>query len=177
MARPATAVVRRPRRRQRGTDQQPVQELVRPWHKARLDPGRDGFIGDYYEYASSSFGGPPSFFYTAIEVLARMERWRHEGIHGIDLEHLAEFEHSYGLTLETLQSAYTSYAHERDRREEELIRMRDIATRRLDLPNTTVLPHTTRSTPLFRCTITTTPTSRSVTCSNMRVFRSSPPAC
>ncbi|KAF0961816.1 Histidinol-phosphate aminotransferase [Rhodococcus sp. T7] len=96
------------------------------------------FIGDYYEYASSSFGGPPSFFYTAIEVLARMERWRHEGIHGIDLEHLAEFEHSYGLTLETLQSAYTSYAHERDRREEELIRMRDIATRRLDLPNTTV---------------------------------------
>ena len=32
------------------------------------------FIAEFYEYASTSYGGPPSFFYTLVEVAARLER-------------------------------------------------------------------------------------------------------
>jgi aspartate/methionine/tyrosine aminotransferase len=119
-----------------------ISSLSKNWSAPGMKVGwilaSSAFIDAYYEYASSSFGGPPSFFYTAVEVLARMERWRDEGVGDIGREHLAEFEDTYGLTRDNLQTAYSSYVQERSRREHDLIQLRDMATNRLDLPTTTV---------------------------------------
>jgi aspartate/methionine/tyrosine aminotransferase len=83
------------------------------------------FIKDYYEYASTSYGGPPSFFYTFVEVLARMERWLVNGIELPDVAELNEFEPSYHLELRHLQAAYQGYRNERIAREKALITLRD----------------------------------------------------
>ena len=83
------------------------------------------FIDDYYEYASSTFGGPPSVFYTSVEVLTRMERWLIEGLESPGVSQLQEFEPSYGLTLDSLQKAYASYRSERIAREDALTTLRD----------------------------------------------------
>jgi aspartate/methionine/tyrosine aminotransferase len=119
-----------------------ISSLSKNWSAPGLKVGwilaSTTFINEYYEYASSSFGGPPSFFYTAVEVLARMERWRHEGVREIGPGHLAEFEPGYGLTVSCLQRAYASYGQERNQREDALVRTRDIAAQRLTLPGTTV---------------------------------------
>lgn len=119
-----------------------ISSLSKNWSAPGVKVGwilaSSAFIDGYYEYASSSFGGPPSFFYTAVEVLARMERWRYEGVTDIRREHVAEFEESYGLTRDNLQAAFTAYVQERAAREHDLIQLRDVATSRLDLPATTV---------------------------------------
>lgn len=119
-----------------------ISSLSKNWSAPGIKVGwimaSAAFIDAYYEYASSSFGGPPSFFYTAVEVLARMERWREEGVGEVLPEHLAEFESGYGMTRDGLQAAYDSYVAERERREKDLIRLRDITTSRLTLPGTTV---------------------------------------
>lgn len=86
------------------------------------------FIADYYEYASTAFGGPPSFLYTLVEVLARLERWLLCGVESLGAAHLAEFEAAYHLTLPRLQAAYDSYRQERFAREEGLTVFRDAAS-------------------------------------------------
>lgn len=119
-----------------------ISSLSKNWSAPGLKVGwflaSAAFIDAYYEYASSSFGGPPSLFATAVEMLARMERWRVEGVRDILPGHLAEFEPGYGLRRDGLQAAYTGYLAERGRREADLTRLRDIATSRLDLPGATV---------------------------------------
>ncbi|MFI5907239.1 pyridoxal phosphate-dependent aminotransferase [Dactylosporangium sp. NPDC051541] len=119
-----------------------ISSLSKNWSAPGMKVGwilaGSAFIDAYYEYASSSFGGPPSFFYTAIEVLARMERWRDAGIDELGPEQLSEFEDSYGLTRENLQMSYGRYVRERAQREHDLVQLRNLATARLDLPSTTV---------------------------------------
>lgn len=120
-----------------------VSSLSKNWSAPGLKVGwllaSAAFIDDYYEYASTSYGGPPSFFYTAIEVLARMERWRIESRESPGPAELAEFESGYGLTLDALRAAYLSYAAERADRERALTKLRDAATNRLRLPDTEVV--------------------------------------
>ncbi|MDO0928869.1 pyridoxal phosphate-dependent aminotransferase [Streptomyces sp. TG1A-8] len=112
-----------------------VSSLSKTWLAPGLKAGwflaDPGFIADYYEYASSSFGGPPSFFYTVVEVLARMERWLITGVDEPGPNELKEFEASYGLDLERLRHAYRTYRTDRLRRAEELTTLRDAATVRL----------------------------------------------
>ncbi|WP_051950780.1 pyridoxal phosphate-dependent aminotransferase [Actinacidiphila yeochonensis] len=120
-----------------------VSSLSKNWSAPGLKLGwilaGSTFIDAFYEYASSSYGGPPSFFYTAVEVLARMERWRFESKAEAGPSELAEFETGYGLTADTLRAAYAGYLEERDRREQELLRNRDTAVSRLrGLPDTEV---------------------------------------
>jgi aspartate/methionine/tyrosine aminotransferase len=82
------------------------------------------FIDEYYEYASTSFGGPPSFFYTMVEVLARMERWIVSNVEPGTSE-VNEFEPAYNLDLARVQAAYESYRNERIARENTLKTLRD----------------------------------------------------
>lgn len=98
-----------------------------------------GFISEYYEYASTTFGGPPSFFYTAVEVLARMERWTLEGIESPGPAQAAEFEASYGLELRGLGEGYRSYRAERRSREHALTTLRAAAVAGLDGASTHVI--------------------------------------
>ncbi|MER5521327.1 pyridoxal phosphate-dependent aminotransferase [Streptomyces sp. NPDC002763] len=118
-----------------------ISSLSKNWSAPGLKVGwllaARTFIDEYYEYASSSYGGPPSFFYTAIEMLARMERWRMEG-RDVGPAELAEFESDYGLTLDNLAAAYRGYVGDRDAREAELLALRNAVTSRLRLPDTEV---------------------------------------
>ena len=82
-------------------------------------------IDDFYEYASTTYGGPPSFFYTLVEVAARMERWRLLGLEAPGSEHLAEFERDYGITRGDLAAAYRSYHAHRLWRDQTVIDLRD----------------------------------------------------
>lgn len=83
------------------------------------------FIDDFYEYASTSYGGPPSFLYTLVEMTSRMERWLTMGLPEPGPEEFREFEPSYGLRLYELAAAYRQFAGDRLRRERELIGIRD----------------------------------------------------
>ncbi|MEU8917344.1 pyridoxal phosphate-dependent aminotransferase [Streptomyces nigrescens] len=112
-----------------------ISSLSKHWSAPGIKAGwitaDSDLIAEYYEYASTHFGGPPSFFYTLIEVLARMERWRVTGLQSVGAEQVREFEASYGLTAERLQAAYTNYATERDARERSLLTLRDATHARL----------------------------------------------
>ncbi|MFJ3837455.1 pyridoxal phosphate-dependent aminotransferase [Streptomyces sp. NPDC054904] len=106
-----------------------VSSLSKNWSAPGVKAGwimaDSAFISAYYEYASTSFGGPPSFLYTAIEVLARMERWMITGVTDVGAAELAEFEASYELRLSGLQAAYENYRLERHSRESALATLRD----------------------------------------------------
>ncbi|MBB4688779.1 pyridoxal phosphate-dependent aminotransferase [Amycolatopsis jiangsuensis] len=91
--------------------------------------GRE-FIEDYYEHASTTFGGPPSFLYTVVELLARMERWLVTGLDRPGAAELAEFESSYHLDADRLAAAYTGYRQERREREDALTALREAACHR-----------------------------------------------
>ncbi|HEX7309078.1 pyridoxal phosphate-dependent aminotransferase [Lentzea sp.] len=88
------------------------------------------FIAEYYEHASTMFGGPASFVYTVVEVLARLERWRLTGLDAPGPAEVAEFEPGYGLTVGSLGRAYRSYVRERNDREDVLSTLRSAACHR-----------------------------------------------
>ncbi|MFI5819510.1 aminotransferase class I/II-fold pyridoxal phosphate-dependent enzyme [Streptomyces rishiriensis] len=112
-----------------------VSSLSKNWSAPGVKAGwimaDAAFIASYYEYASTSFGGPPSFLYTAIEVLARMERWMITGVTDVGAAELAEFEATYELRRADLQAAYDSYCQERNSRESALTTLRDASGARL----------------------------------------------
>lgn len=81
-------------------------------------------IDSYYEFASTTYGGPPSLFYTLMETLARFERWLEAGLDAAGPAELAEFGNGYGLTLVNLDRAYRAYVVQRAVRERRLIDQR-----------------------------------------------------
>ncbi|MEU7641421.1 MULTISPECIES: pyridoxal phosphate-dependent aminotransferase [unclassified Streptomyces] len=121
-----------------------VSSLSKSWSAPGLKAGwflaDPAFIDEYYEYASSSFGGPPSFYYTVIEVLARLERWLITGVEVPGPAEAKEFEASYSIDLAQLRNAYRGYRTERLRRAEDLTVLRDAATVRLAETSGLVLP-------------------------------------
>lgn len=112
-----------------------VSSLSKNWSAPGMKTGwmlaDRGFIDEYYEHASTMFGGPPSFLYTVVEVLARMERWRITGLSDAGIAELAEFEPSYGLTADRLNRAFHAYLTERDTREDALSTLRAATCHRL----------------------------------------------
>lgn len=106
-----------------------VSSLSKNWSAPGLKVGwliaSAEFVDAFYEYSSTTFGGPASIFYTLVEVLARMERWLLEGVEQIGSEHVAEFESSYGLDVAGLDCAYRRYAAERAQRAGDLLALRD----------------------------------------------------
>lgn len=75
------------------------------------------FVAEYYEYASTSYGGPPSVFALLVEAAARFERWILEGVESPTAAHLQEFESHCGLALDSLARAYRDYVTQRDTQE------------------------------------------------------------
>jgi aspartate/methionine/tyrosine aminotransferase len=86
------------------------------------------FIDGFYEYASTMYGGPPSFLYTLVEAVARMERWLLEGRQAAGRHELAEFERSYRLQDAELAAAYRGYLAERRWRAAQLSMLRERTT-------------------------------------------------
>ncbi|MFJ4963923.1 pyridoxal phosphate-dependent aminotransferase [Streptomyces sp. NPDC088729] len=122
-----------------------VSSLSKAWSAPGLKVGwilaDRRLVDEYHEYASTAFGGPPSFFYTVVEVLARMERWMAEGLVEPGAAECAEFEAGYRLRPDGLRAAYRSYRLERRAREESLRVVRAAAVAGLeDLPARVVPP-------------------------------------
>lgn len=78
-------------------------------------------IDAYYEIASTKYGGPPSFFFTLLEVYGRLERFRLEGLNQLSAAELAEFDEGYGLSIDTLARAYDTYRQDWNHRTNRLI--------------------------------------------------------
>ncbi|MEU1401638.1 pyridoxal phosphate-dependent aminotransferase [Streptomyces sp. NPDC005728] len=121
-----------------------VSSLSKNWSAPGLKVGwiiaDRAFVDEYYEYASTTFGGPPSFFYTLVEVLARMERWIVTGVEEPGTEQCGEFEPGYGVQPRALAAAYRAYRSDRLARQESLMALRDAVTGGLDLPGVSVMP-------------------------------------
>ncbi|TQJ37045.1 pyridoxal phosphate-dependent aminotransferase [Streptomyces sp. SLBN-115] len=121
-----------------------VSSLSKHWSAPGIKVGwitaDSDLLAEYYGYASTHFGGPPSFFYTLIEVLTRMERWRVTGVQSVGAEEVREVEATYGLTKERLQAAYANYLAEREARHRSLLVLRDAAHARLSQFATVIRP-------------------------------------
>jgi aspartate/methionine/tyrosine aminotransferase len=89
--------------------------------------GSANFIADFYEYASTTYGGPPSFYYTLVEVVARFERLLLRGTEP-GPEHLAEFDPGYGITRAALAAAVREFCDHRRWRHETLVGLRNYAS-------------------------------------------------
>jgi aspartate/methionine/tyrosine aminotransferase len=83
------------------------------------------FIKEYYEHASTTYGGPPSFYFTLIEVLARFERWILEGKSTVGQSECNEFEETYLLQLKNIRHAFETYQNERAEKNASLTNLRD----------------------------------------------------
>lgn len=69
----------------------------------------------YYEYASTTYGGPPSLFYLFVEMAARFARWEALGLDRPDERFLGEIETEYGYGMATLAAEYAAFVtHRRD---------------------------------------------------------------
>lgn len=121
-----------------------VSSVSKEWSAPGLKVGwflaDSAFVAEYYEHASTSYGGPPSFVYTLVEFLASFERWRLEGRDSIGHAQVVEFEASYGLAPDTLGAAYRAYVAERAARETALIAHRGAVVTELRALRASVVP-------------------------------------
>lgn len=120
-----------------------VSSLSKAWSTPGLKIGwfvaDEAFVLDYYEYASSHYGGPPSLYYTLVEFLANFERWKLQGLPTVGIAEVRSFEASYGLTVRGLQAAYRSYREERRSRDRALRTLRDASVAGLQQAGAEVL--------------------------------------
>ncbi len=84
----------------------------------------ESVIAEYYEYASTMYGGPSSFFYLLIEVAARFQRWTTRRVTELSAEDLREFEPAYGFDLPQLQAMFDDYVASGQRRHRHIDRLR-----------------------------------------------------
>ncbi|EKE18418.1 MAG: hypothetical protein ACD_9C00341G0002 [uncultured bacterium] len=84
------------------------------------------FIDGYYEYASSSYGSPASFFYLLIEGLAIFEMHRQKGIE-LDKKFFSE----YDISSEKLDELFRDYVQQINKNSKAVIDNRLFAIKRL----------------------------------------------
>jgi aspartate/methionine/tyrosine aminotransferase len=110
-----------------------ISSISKTWSAPGIKAGwliaDSAIIDDYYEFASTTYGGPPSFFYTLLEVLARFERWMEQGLITAGASELAEFDGAYGLNASSLGLAYRLYRHQRQDRHHQLMKQRSLLLR------------------------------------------------
>lgn len=85
------------------------------------------FVDDFYEYASTTYGGPPSFFYTLIDVFASFEHIRLDGTPAGRWETLRGIAERYDLSYLESERWCARYLAETTARDEGLLRQREFA--------------------------------------------------
>lgn len=112
-----------------------VSSLSKEWSAPGLKIGwflaDPALVHDYYEHASTAYGGPASLMYTLVEVLARFESWREQGMYTAGPMELSQFSGDYGLRADALARAFEGYAAERVVREQTLLVQRESSWRML----------------------------------------------
>jgi aspartate/methionine/tyrosine aminotransferase len=84
----------------------------------------ESVIAEYYEYASTMYGGPSSFFCLLVEVAARFQRWTSRPDAELSAADLREFEPAYGFDLLRLQAMFDDYVASGQRRLRHINRLR-----------------------------------------------------
>lgn len=106
-----------------------VSSLSKEWSAPGMKVGwflaEPALVSDFYEYASSNYGGPPSLMYSLVEVLARLELWHREGRTSVGASELAQFASDFRLSGGGLAAAYTAYTAARRAREAALLQRRE----------------------------------------------------
>ncbi|ARF53274.1 pyridoxal phosphate-dependent aminotransferase [Streptomyces gilvosporeus] len=119
-----------------------VSSLSKAWSVPGLKVGwllADArFVGDHL--ARSDSAGPPPFYDTLLEVLARMERWMLAGVESPGPAHLAEFTTTQPLSRQQLAAAYRSYREDRLARDHGLKVLRQAVVAGLTEASAQVVP-------------------------------------
>lgn len=94
-----------------------VRSLSKQWAAPGLKCGwfraPESFITDFYDHASTTYGGPPSVFSLLLEVYGRFEALRLQGRHdATEIKHA--FDPKYGLDSDRLQHGFDSYTQDRE---------------------------------------------------------------
>jgi aspartate/methionine/tyrosine aminotransferase len=107
-----------------------ISSLSKKWAVPGLKIGwfiaNKNFIKKFYEFASTTYGGPPSFYFTLLEFLARMESWLLNDVEELTPADVDLFNADYKVKLNTLQKAYATYKDHRIARREELYNLKGI---------------------------------------------------
>lgn len=82
-------------------------------------------VAEWYEYASTSMGGPPSIFYLLLEAVARFEAWRLAGVED-PADRLSDWA-EYSIAPAGIKAAYDDYRTHREWRHRILTNYRDWA--------------------------------------------------
>jgi aspartate/methionine/tyrosine aminotransferase len=89
------------------------------------------FVDDYYEYASTVYGGPASFFYSLVDVYMTFELIRCCGAAAVARQELAGVAERYEMSLAEASAWYEQYRREQGERTEGFLRQREYAVGRL----------------------------------------------
>jgi len=85
------------------------------------------FVDDFYEYASTIYGGPASFFYSLVDVYATFEYVKQSGTDAARSEALSGIAVRYNLSPTAAQKWYVEYSSERDARDANFLAQRTYA--------------------------------------------------
>jgi aspartate/methionine/tyrosine aminotransferase len=88
-------------------------------------------VDDFYEYASTIYGGPASFFYSLIDVYATFEQIRQSGTDAVTGEGLRGIAERYELPVSDAGTWYAQYDAEQDARGKSFAVQRSYAIDRL----------------------------------------------
>ena len=110
-----------------------IRSMSKRWAAPGLKAGwivaHRGFLDDFYEHASTTYGGPASLLYLLLEMYALLETAQ---ITGTDLsEHKHYLRSEYGVTAERLATAVEDYFTAADRMARLVTSRREYATARL----------------------------------------------
>lgn len=89
------------------------------------------FVDDYYEYASTVYGGPASFFYSLVDVYMTFELIRCSGAPAVATRELAGVAERYEMPGAAAEDWYRQYLREQGERTESFLRQREHAVGRL----------------------------------------------
>ena len=92
------------------------KQLSIPGMKVGWMLGTRDFVDGFYEYASTTYGGPASFFYSLVDVYATFERLALSGVDDIRDDELRGIEQRYDMAAATAQRWYARYRTERNTR-------------------------------------------------------------
>jgi hypothetical protein len=82
-------------------------------------------VDDFYEYASTVYGGPASFFYTLVDVYASFEYLRHSTAMGAERDGLRGIAERYDMSVGEAAEWYDSYRAEQELRYQKFLAQRD----------------------------------------------------
>lgn len=107
------------------------KQLAIPGMKVGWFLAAEELISDYYEYASTIYGGPASFFYTLVDVYATFQGLQLASDDNRQRQTLHDLASRYNITPAGARSWYQQYCHEQQLLHQAFLQQRDSTVDRL----------------------------------------------